>query len=62
MGGLLPARWIKEVFNSLSLIAASCAANGPGLMDEGTVEMLERHYLQYRQSYNSSQMDSTLKR
>ena len=61
MGVLPPARWIKEVFNSLSVIAASCAANGPGKMDESTVAMLEQHYLQYRQSYNSSFMDSAIK-
>ena len=53
-GPLSLARSIRDVFQSLAAISVVFAENGPGLMPCAANLAVERHYMKYREEYNSS--------
>ena len=48
------ARSIRDVFQSLAAISIAFAENGPGFMPRAANLAVERHYIKYREEYNSS--------
>ena len=52
-GPLSLARSIRDVFQSLAAISVVFAGNGPGLMPCAANLAVERHYIKYREEYNS---------